>query len=141
MKISKILYLFLIMSLCVLLISGCGSTTESDETETAQDSTGQEQQGGDIPHVLGGQDDCIGCHNTDTDPPIPADHQGRTNNECTDCHEQVSNPSAMTASVIPHSLEDRENCLGCHAEGTDSGVPADHAGRTSNVCTVCHQPE
>jgi hypothetical protein len=141
MSISKILHLFLTVSLLVLLISGCGSETDTDSTDTGQNGLSQVQQGGDIPHVLDGRDDCLGCHNMSTTSPVPADHEGRTNDECGDCHELAANPSRTTASAIPHTLAGRENCLGCHAEGTDLGVPASHVGRTSNVCTACHQPE
>ena len=145
MSLSKLLYPFLIMSLILFLFSGCGTSTSTDKTETAQDSSSQEEeqepQGTDIPHVLDGRDDCLGCHNTSTNSPVPADHQGRTNAECTDCHKLVSNPATTTASAIPHTIEGRDNCLMCHAEGTDMGVPASHAGRTSDVCIACHQPE
>ena len=141
MSLSKMLFPFLIMSLLLFLFSGCGSTTTTDEGETVQEETSQEEQATNTPHVLEGRDDCLGCHNTSTDSPIPSDHQGRTNAECTDCHKVVSNPTTTTASAIPHTLEDRDNCLMCHAEGTDMGVPVSHVGRTSNVCTACHQPE
>lgn len=160
MSVSKILYPFLIMSLLLFLLSGCGSSTDTDKEETVQESTSQEEQVTDtdegetdqedtsqgeqatnIPHVLDGHDDCLGCHNTSTTLPVPADHQGRTNTECTDCHKVVSNPTATTALAIPHTLEGRDDCLMCHAEGTAMGVPASHAGRTVDVCTACHQPE
>ena len=160
MSLSKLLYPFLIMSLILFLFSGCGSSTstdegekvqentsqeeqssDTDEGETVQEDTGEEEQATDIPHVLDGRDDCLGCHNTSTNLPVPADHHGRTNADCTDCHKLVSNPTTTTASAIPHTLEGRDNCLMCHAEGTDMGVPASHAGRTLNVCTACHQPE
>lgn len=44
---------------------------------------------------------------------------------------------------IPHSLKGREGqCLMCHEQGVAGApkVPANHAGRTSDVCTGCHQP-
>ena len=31
-------------------------------------------------------------------------------------------------------------CLTCHGEGGQKPVPADHAGRTADTCTTCHQP-
>jgi hypothetical protein len=40
--------------------------------------------------------------------------------------------------VIPHSLEGREDCLLCHAEGAAVPFPADHVGRPSTTCLVCH---
>ncbi len=42
---------------------------------------------------------------------------------------------------VPHSLEGREGqCLLCHEEGV-AGAPrvsVNHAGRTSDICTLCH---
>ncbi len=136
----KILYPFLVLGLLMLLLSGCGSSTTPDKSDTTQDTSKQEQQAPNIPHVLDGRDDCLGCHNTSTNVPVPADHQGRTSDVCADCHTLTSNPSKTTATAIPHTLEGRSNCLLCHAEGTDMGVPASHVGRTSNICTACHQP-
>ena len=43
---------------------------------------------------------------------------------------------------IPHPLEGRDACLGCHEAGLAGApkVPADHAGRTNDMCRLCHQP-
>jgi hypothetical protein len=38
---------------------------------------------------------------------------------------------------IPHTLEGRSDCLSCHADN----ILADHAGRTSAMCTGCHSPK
>ncbi len=52
-------------------------------------------------------------------------------------------PTAATGGppTIPHSLQGRENCLACHATGLGGApkVPADHAGRTVEMCRTCHQ--
>ena len=42
---------------------------------------------------------------------------------------------------IPHPLEGRDACLGCHEEGLVGApkVPADHSGRTNEMCRLCHQ--
>ena len=44
--------------------------------------------------------------------------------------------------VIPHSLVGRDDCLACHQEGLAGApqVPADHTGRTNDMCQGCHQP-
>ncbi len=46
------------------------------------------------------------------------------------------------ATLIPHELENRENCLMCHETGIGdaSAIPADHAGRANDLCVACHQP-
>jgi hypothetical protein len=40
---------------------------------------------------------------------------------------------------VPHPVEGREDCLACHDIGQVKPFPADHAGRTSDSCTMCHQ--
>lgn len=42
--------------------------------------------------------------------------------------------------AIPHTLEGRDDCVSCHGEGKFKPFPADHAGRTSELCRACHQP-
>ena len=42
--------------------------------------------------------------------------------------------------AIPHTLEGRDDCLMCHGETGIKPFPADHAGRTNDTCTACHQP-
>ena len=47
-----------------------------------------------------------------------------------------------TPPGIPHPLEGRDACLGCHEAGLAGApqAPADHAGRTNEMCRACHQP-
>ena len=40
---------------------------------------------------------------------------------------------------IPHSLDGRDNCLLCHDIGGLKPFPADHEGRTTDLCRVCHK--
>jgi hypothetical protein len=54
---------------------------------------------------------------------------------------------ALTAAqisppAIPHSLEGRDACLACHETGIAGApqIPADHSGRTNDMCRGCHQP-
>ncbi len=50
-------------------------------------------------------------------------------------------PPAGAAPAIPHPIAGMEGqCLTCHGEGGQKPVPADHAGRTADTCTTCHQP-
>jgi mono/diheme cytochrome c family protein len=45
-------------------------------------------QASQIPHTLDGRDDCLLCHDpTGQIKPAPADHEGRSNGQCTLCHK------------------------------------------------------
>jgi hypothetical protein len=52
----------------------------------------------------------------------------------------VAAPAAPPA--VPHPLEGRGQCLLCHQAGIAGAkkVPDDHAGRSNETCTLCHQP-
>ncbi len=54
----------------------------------------------------------------------------------------VEEPATPTGSptAILHTLEGRDNCLTCHGKDGFKPFPADHAGRTNDICTTCHQP-
>ena len=43
---------------------------------------------------------------------------------------------------IPHSLDGRGECAVCHATGLGGApkFPADHTGRTNEMCQMCHKP-
>jgi len=111
-----------------------------------------------IPHELAGRENCALCHNPDGGvKPAPKDHAGRTNDMCQGCHKPAAaagatvaaTPAAATVAApagelktIPHDLAGRENCLMCH--NPDGGVkpaPKDHAGRTNDMCQLCHKPK
>lgn len=110
-----------------------------------------------IPHTLEGRTDCLQCHGTLVQ--LPEDHAGRPVEICTVCHQPghatvptpmptpgpsaTGTPSATatpgagrTPPNIPHTLEGRSDCLLCHS----STLPQSHVGRTSETCTLCHQP-
>ena len=118
-----------------------------------------------IPHPLdSAHTDCVTCHSTGLAgaPKYPADHTGRTNDMCRMCHQPGSastsgSPTAAPVGAgtpqpttnpaggppkIPHPLQNRDNCLACHQTGVGGApkVPADHAGRTIDMCQGCHQP-
>ncbi len=42
---------------------------------------------------------------------------------------------------IPHPVEGRDDCLGCHATGTLGAelVPDNHSGIKNEICLVCHK--
>lgn len=111
-----------------------------------------------IPHSLDGRADCNLCHATGVGsaPKVPPDHTGRTNEMCRACHQSAATtkpsteptaaPTAATKPAtggtprIPHLLQNRENCLACHATGIGGAnkIPANHTGRTNETCRGCH---
>jgi nitrate/TMAO reductase-like tetraheme cytochrome c subunit len=110
-----------------------------------------------IPHELAGREDCLLCHNPDSGvKPAPADHAGRTDDQCQMCHKPAGAASEATpepeataeqggdssaARPITHDLAGKEDCLVCHnPAGGLKPAPADHAGRTKDVCQACHKP-
>src|SRR4029450_13050376 len=90
------------------------------------------------------------CHGlTSLVRPMPASHEGRTNDLCLMCHQPAIPPEGGTTNAgtppsIPHDLAGRSECLGCHGSGAASmpQVPAWHTERkfTNGQCTQCHQP-
>ncbi len=96
-----------------------------------------------VPHELEGRDNCLLCHQNG-DQALRADHTGRPVDICTSCHQPEetapATPPAAAPTVIPHTLEGRDDCLLCHQSGSQA-VPDDHPGRDNETCTSCHQPE
>lgn len=103
-----------------------------------------------IPHPIGGNPDCQICHGlTSTVRPMPADHEGRTNDLCLACHKSTIPLEGQTTEAgkpppIPHDLTGRAECLGCHGSGLASmpQIPESHKEQNFNSgqCTTCHQP-
>jgi hypothetical protein len=103
-----------------------------------------------VPHPLEGRSDCLGCHALGKGvvriTQVPADHKGRDNDSCALCHKPgppvTPTPEVGGPPGVPHPLEGRAECLGCHASGVAGfpQVPADHAGRTDDTCVLCHKP-
>jgi predicted CXXCH cytochrome family protein len=41
-------------------------------------------------------------------------------------------------SIIPHTLEGRADCLGCHGPAGAHPFPKDHESRSATTCLACH---
>jgi hypothetical protein len=54
---------------------------------------------------------------------------------------QANPPEQGGPPQIPHAKEGRTDCLSCHEKGVNGApkFPPDHAGRTNEMCVVCHQ--
>ena len=102
--------------------------------------------GPELPHPVYNHADCRSCHGTGLGgtPRLLADHAGRTNAVCMDCH--VVSPSAVPiqtvrkAPLVPHVLSNRADCGQCHGGEDDEGprMPDDHAGWAAKTCLTCH---
>ena len=102
---------------------------------------------------------------------LPASHQGRADATCQSCHTTVQVPPTATpgatatpgpsttpvptatpgaggtAPIIPHTLQGRQACAGCHTVGGPgvgveggTGLASSHQGRTDASCQGCHSP-
>lgn len=50
----------------------------------------------------------------------------------------IETVTPQTATVIPHSLELRGDCLACHGPNALRPFPPDHTGRGNESCLTCH---
>jgi hypothetical protein len=96
-----------------------------------------------IAHPLTAGEDCLQCHGDGIAgvPALPSDHTSVTNSVCQLCHMPNLEASAISTQKVPHGFAGRENaCLLCHGTGIGvaAKVPLDHAGRTNEICQLCH---
>jgi len=100
-----------------------------------------------VPHDVQDRGDCLLCHAVDgSDMPTPADHVDRAVELCRVCHllapEVVPEPERPSGPLlaIPHDVDGKEDCLGCHGAEAIGAYPGDHAGRENDQCQACHLP-
>lgn len=74
----------------------------------------------------------------ETTPPSPP-----SDTEAPEEEEAPPAPAPVTPPKVPHTLEGRSTCLACHETGIGEAtkIPADHAGRSNEICLGCHQAE
>lgn len=53
---------------------------------------------------------------------------------------QANPPEQGGPPQVPHAKEGRTDCLSCHEKGVNGAtkIPPDHAGRTNDMCVICH---
>ncbi len=122
-----------------------------------------------VPHPITPDTNCLTCHGASGVIPAPESHAAFDMGMCTQCHQAPvtegatapeptsapetgatpeasataqpsEEPAAGGPPVIAHPLEGREGCVLCHGENGVKPFPADHAGRTNEVCQMCHKP-
>ena len=121
----RIVRILLILAVLVMLLVAAASAYGLPQLQIPE-----------IPHPLEGREDCLACHGAGQIKPFPEDHEGRTNDMCTMCHQAGE---AEAIPEVPHPVEGREDCLMCHDTGQVKPFPADHEGRQNEVCLGCHE--
>jgi hypothetical protein len=53
--------------------------------------------------------------------------------------ESPTQKIADRAAKVPHPIVGQENCQVCHGQGGVRPYPADHAGRSNDICLGCHE--
>lgn len=48
-------------------------------------------------------------------------------------------PAAVSAPHIPHPIEGQEQCYTCHGKSGMKPMPANHEGRPTESCRICHK--
>ena len=73
------------------ICGNCHTSAQTSAAPTATPSEGSDDKSagpGAIPHDLAGREDCLMCHNPNGGiKPAPADHVGRTSDQCQSCHK------------------------------------------------------
>ena len=97
-----------------------------------------------VPHDLAGRDNCLMCHQIGAMEPVtdvPPSHAERASITCLWCHGPESPLLTTDPPVITHDIAGRDDCLMCHTPGAMEPVPdtpANHEGRESTHCRMCH---
>ncbi len=94
-----------------------------------------------IDHSLDSRTQCSDCHSGGAAevPPLPTDHEDRTDDLCSFCHK-AEGEKAVEPLEITHSLTGRAQCLICHTTGIASSppAPAEMAALSDDKCVLCH---
>jgi mono/diheme cytochrome c family protein len=92
-----------------------------------------------IPHAVMDGEDCLGCHQSGVAgaPRVAWDHLGRSNEDCTYCHQVTG----ARAGEIPHPIVGRDDCQSCHLQGvgTTPRISGNHVAYSNEQCEECHQ--
>lgn len=91
-----------------------------------------------IPHTLAGYNDCLTCHEDESEIQIPNDHVGKSENSCITCH---SVDNEIHIPKLLHSIVGRLNCNSCHGNDGILEFPENHFERNDDVCVTCHKSD
>jgi hypothetical protein len=94
--------------------------------------------------ISGGPHSCTKCHHAEnTTAPIFTGPNRPHALVWTNCKEFHTDGVPVKEGEEETKIVYHEDCLTCHKKGISRAVklPADHEGRTSNVCEHCHIPQ
>ena len=105
-------------------------------------------------HLAFSLDMCLNCHKaapatptatpeatSEVTPAASAEATAEATSEATPEATPAASGGTSAAPSIPHDLAGRDNCLMCHDPKTGvKPAPADHEGRTVDMCQTCHMP-
>ncbi len=99
-----------------------------------------------IPHSLDGRDNCLACHAAGGLKPYPADHEGRTVDQCQMCHQpaEAVAPAATAepeATTVPTTASQpaTPEPTATTAASPSGGIPAvPHPLEGREDCVLCH---
>ncbi len=102
-----------------------------------------------IPHSIDRLESCLTCHGPSAPNAFSKEHPWTTEGTCTACHKQAGSleplPLASApppdARLIPHAVNQLDNCLGCHGTSGVRPVPQNHPWATNETCTACHKSQ
>lgn len=124
-------------ALAALLALGAGALG-------AQAPTPARSQRPRMPHRTLNKEDCLSCHAATATrhvQAVPANHSAYQNAACVTCHR----PAATLPPRSQHAFDAAHTrCQACHVAGNTVNaqpIPADHEGRTSANCVMCHEPQ
>lgn len=89
-------------------------------------------------HNTYGENTCLTCHVVASPEELAAIEAARAA-EAAQSGEQGQAPAPGAAAAIPHPVGGAyANCVGCHAIGSNRGMPENHASYTNEMCVNCH---
>ena len=102
-----------------------------------------------IPHTLAGRANCLLCHvQGGAAEPMPADHKGRTVDQCETCHQLAPAAGEATPSVpagdpvAGQKLFQTAGCSGCHSVEPDKKIVGPSlAGIAADAAESVTEPE
>lgn len=90
-------------------------------------------------HGTYGPGTCLTCHAVASEEELAAREAARAEQAAQGQAAGQGQASSQNGAAIPHPAGDAyANCAGCHAIGSNRGMPENHASYTNEMCVNCH---